>query len=379
MREERRGLPRVDERHRRTGHLAEHRVRQADLRRSGCSARWTWRSSWACGPTRCRAPPATTTRRATRAWPTSSSGRTWARSRWARSRSTRWSSSNVAATLASGGVWCPPNPIDKVFDRHGKEVAVTTETCEQVVPEGLANTLANAMSKDDQGGGTAAGSAGSAGWDLPMSGKTGTTEAHRSSAFLGFTNTLRRPPTTSTTTPPTPGDLCSFPLRQCGSGNLFGGNEPARTWFTAMKPIANNYGPVALPPTDPRYVDGAPGSRVPSVVGHDAGHRRASGSRRPASRSPTRPTRSTAPRRTARWSGRPRLARRCPARSSRSRSPTASRRHRLRRRPVRSPGLPWAAAGDRLDGRRDPWAATDHRAGARSAAATTAATAVIGL
>ena len=31
--------------------------------------------------------------------------------------------SNVAATLASGGMWCPPNPIDKVFDRHGREVA----------------------------------------------------------------------------------------------------------------------------------------------------------------------------------------------------------------------------------------------------------------
>ena len=59
--------------------------------------------------------------------------------------------SNVAATLASGGMWCPPNPIDKVFDRDGKEVAVTTETCEQAVPEGLANTLANAMSKDDSG------------------------------------------------------------------------------------------------------------------------------------------------------------------------------------------------------------------------------------
>ena len=31
--------------------------------------------------------------------------------------------SNVAATLASGGMWCPPSPIDKVFDRHGREVA----------------------------------------------------------------------------------------------------------------------------------------------------------------------------------------------------------------------------------------------------------------
>ena len=95
--------------------------------------------------------------------------------------------SNVAATLASGGMWCPPNPIDKVYDRLGNEVAVTTETCDQVVPEGLANTLSNALSKDDTNG-TAANSAGSVGWGLPMSGKTGTTEAHRSSGFLGYTN-----------------------------------------------------------------------------------------------------------------------------------------------------------------------------------------------
>ncbi len=172
--------------------------------------------------------------------------------------------SNVAATLASGGTWCPPNPIDKVYDRHGTEVAVTTETCEQVVPEGLANTLANALGKDDTGAGTAAGAAGSVGWNLPMSGKTGTTESNRSSAFLGFTNAFAASNyiyDDSTT----PSELCSFPLRQCGSGNLFGGNEPARTWFTAMKPITPEN--VVLPPTDPRYVEGGPGSRVPSVGG----------------------------------------------------------------------------------------------------------------
>jgi membrane peptidoglycan carboxypeptidase len=48
---------------------------------------------------------------------------------------------------------------------------------------------------------------------------------------------------------------------------LYGGNEPAKTWFTAMKPIARNFGDVGLPPTDPLYVDGGPGSRVPSVSG----------------------------------------------------------------------------------------------------------------
>src|SRR3954447_2947270 len=98
--------------------------------------------------------------------------------------------SNVAATLASGGTWCPPNPIDKIYDRHGKELSYTIEPCDQAVPEGLANTLANALSKDDQSGGTASGAAGSVGWTLPMSGKTGTTESHRSLGFVGFTKRL---------------------------------------------------------------------------------------------------------------------------------------------------------------------------------------------
>ncbi|MCV7435560.1 transglycosylase/D,D-transpeptidase PonA2 [Mycolicibacterium bacteremicum] len=174
--------------------------------------------------------------------------------------------SNVAATLASGGVWCPPNPIAQVFDRRGNEVAVTTETCEQVVPEGLANTLAVAMGEDDRGSGTAAGAAGAAGWTLPMSGKTGTTESNRSSAFLGFTSELAAANYIYDDSTQ-PSELCSFPLRQCGYGNLFGGNEPARTWFTAMKPLTPDT--VVLPPPDPRYVEGGPGSRVPSVAGMD--------------------------------------------------------------------------------------------------------------
>jgi len=63
--------------------------------------------------------------------------------------------------------------------------------------------------------------------------------------------------------------LCSSPLRRCGDGNLYGGNEPARTWFTAMKPIATLFGDIHLPPTDREYVEGGPGSRVPSVAGLD--------------------------------------------------------------------------------------------------------------
>ncbi|MDT5009070.1 MAG: hypothetical protein QOH57_687, partial [Mycobacterium sp.] len=137
--------------------------------------------------------------------------------------------SNVAATLASGGVWCSPNPIDKIFDRHGKEVSFTTEPCDQAVPEGLANTFANALSKDSQSPGTAAGSAVSVGWNLPMSGKTGTTESHRSSGFMGFTNNYAAASYIFDDSD-APSGICSFPLRKCHSGDLYGGNEPARTW-----------------------------------------------------------------------------------------------------------------------------------------------------
>ncbi|WP_158240384.1 transglycosylase/D,D-transpeptidase PonA2 [Mycobacterium hubeiense] len=173
--------------------------------------------------------------------------------------------SNVGATLASGGVWCPPTPIEQVIDRHGREVGVETVPCEQAVPEGLANTLTNALGKDHTGG-TATAAAGSVDWNLPMAGKTGTTESHRSSAFLGFTNQFAAANYIFDDSP-NPSGLCSYPLRKCGDGNLYGGSEPAVTWYRAMDPIADHFGPIAMPPTDPRYVDGGAGSEVPSITG----------------------------------------------------------------------------------------------------------------
>ncbi|MGW4479051.1 penicillin-binding protein [Rhodococcus triatomae] len=174
--------------------------------------------------------------------------------------------SNVAATLASHGKWCPPSPIDTIFDRYGKPVPITEQACEQVVEPGLADTLANAMSKDDKPGGTSAAAAGANGWTLPMAGKTGTTESHMSSAFLGFTNNLAGAVYVYADSP-TPREICSSPLRQCGSGNVFGGNEPAQAWFKAMKPVVDDFGPTELPPIDPKYQRGSANAQVPNVAG----------------------------------------------------------------------------------------------------------------
>ncbi|MQY17931.1 penicillin-binding protein [Nocardia macrotermitis] len=173
--------------------------------------------------------------------------------------------SNVAATLASGGKWCPPSPIKQVLDRNGKPVSLTQQACEQVIDPGLAHTLANALGQDAVGG-TAAGSARAAGWNVPVASKTGTTETNRSSAFLGFTDSLAGAAYIYGDSP-TPDQICSFPLRNCGSGNLFGGNEPARSWFMGIKPVLGNFPPTSLPPLDDKYVRGSNNSQIPDVMG----------------------------------------------------------------------------------------------------------------
>ena len=278
--------------------------------------------------------------------------------------------SNVAATLASGGTWCPPNPIDKVFDRTGKDVSVTTETCEQVVPEGLANTLANAMSKDDQSG-TAAGSASSVG--LVAAG----VRKDRNDGSSPVVGLLR--------------------LHQ----RLRGRQLHLRRLDLAV-------GPVLLPASAVRIRQPVRRQRArPDVVHrHEADHPRrraaapdrsalrrrctrlegaqrrrndpgpgtaAAEGRRLPGRRPGHPGRQrlacTAP-----WSAPRPAARRSPARSSPSRSATASRRHRRhhRRECCRRFRSERAAARNRIDGRQHPRPAADHGPGAGSAAASTA-------
>ena len=56
--------------------------------------------------------------------------------------------SNVAATLASGGTWCPPNPIDKLIDRNGNEVVRHHRSLR---PGGARRAGQHAGQRDEQG------------------------------------------------------------------------------------------------------------------------------------------------------------------------------------------------------------------------------------
>ncbi|WP_435532234.1 transglycosylase domain-containing protein [Rhodococcus antarcticus] len=180
--------------------------------------------------------------------------------------------SNVGATLASSGMWCPPSPIESVTESTGAPVDIGEQACAQVVAPGLANTLTVALSQDDVNG-TSANAARQVGWGYPTSGKTGTTNGYKSAAFLGFTNTLAGANIVFDDSPAPKGiRVAGFSPSSCGNlecGNITGGTTPAHTFYTALKPVIDAYGPVALPPTDPAFVNGSSTGNVPSVVGQD--------------------------------------------------------------------------------------------------------------
>lgn len=161
---------------------------------------------------------------------------------------------NVSASLADHGRWCPPTPVLKVTDRSGKDVTPEVGGCEQVLDRKAADALAVGLG-GDAGDGTAAAAARSAGWSGPVSAKTGTTESNQSAAFLGFIPGLAGA-TYAFNDGGSVQQLCSSPLRQCASGDLFGGGEPARAFFTTLTATAGLYGGGALPEVDRSFLHG---------------------------------------------------------------------------------------------------------------------------
>ncbi|EFK55167.1 transglycosylase domain-containing protein [Corynebacterium genitalium ATCC 33030] len=179
--------------------------------------------------------------------------------------------SNVGATLASGGKWCEPNPVAKVEDRLGQEVFIERPDCEEAVSPELASGLANGMAQDTISG-TAKDAAAAYGWSGPVAAKTGTTESHQSSAFLGFNNAFAAATyiyNDGTQTTP----LCSGPVRQCNYGDLFGGKEAARSWFQMATQIPGVQG-AGLPTPSPLYDPASRNDLFDSVVGLQAAEAR---------------------------------------------------------------------------------------------------------
>jgi membrane peptidoglycan carboxypeptidase len=179
---------------------------------------------------------------------------------------------NVGATLDSGGMWCPPSPVEEITDSAGHRVPITELPCERVLDEGLANTLLNGLSHDDVMG-TAAASAKALGWNRPIGSKTGTTQEYKSAGFFGVLPQAAGAVITFDNSP-SPRQLCDpggeSPPVACSSGNIYGGKAPARTFFRAMNGYLAGQPAPPLPPTEDRYVNGGDAARVPEVIGKAA-------------------------------------------------------------------------------------------------------------
>jgi membrane peptidoglycan carboxypeptidase len=175
---------------------------------------------------------------------------------------------NVSATILSGGVWCPPNPIQSVTNRDGQPVAVAQQPCEQVVNPGLAHTLAAGLSKDTTAG-TSAAAAGAANWHRPDIGKTGTTNNSESVAFIGGVDGYAAASMVYADSAH-PQEVCPgkpVHLGNCGHG-AFGGTVAAPPYFAAFNQLLAGQPDVPIPGPDPAYQD--QGDRppvVPYVVG----------------------------------------------------------------------------------------------------------------
>ncbi|MEU4522478.1 transglycosylase domain-containing protein [Amycolatopsis sp. NPDC024027] len=161
---------------------------------------------------------------------------------------------NVSATLMSGGVWCPPNPILSVTDRNGDAVPVAQQACERVIPQGVADTLEAGLSKDTTSG-TSAEAARAAGWTRPDIGKTGTTQLSESVAFVGGVDGYAVSSMVFADGPH-PREICPgtpVHLGDCGHG-AFGGTVAAPPYFHAMSRLLAGVPDQPIPAADPAYL-----------------------------------------------------------------------------------------------------------------------------
>ncbi|MBO0840863.1 MAG: penicillin-binding protein, partial [Sciscionella sp.] len=175
---------------------------------------------------------------------------------------------NVVATLKSGGMWCPPNPIMSITDRNGKPVPVHALPCEQVVSPQVANALLDGMSQDTVSG-TSAQAAKAAGWSRPDVGKTGTTQENKSVAFVGGVNNYAVASMVfADDAKPRP--ICpGHPVvgASYGCSHAFGGSVAAPPYFQAFNKILAGQPNQPVPGADPAFLQAHPhGDTVPFVM-----------------------------------------------------------------------------------------------------------------
>ena len=132
------------------------------------------------------------------------------------------------ATLAANGRYCPPNPILSITTYDRKQIKLSPPACRQVIDQDVAKGATNLLTNVIKSGtGTAA-----ALGDRPAAGKTGTTDSHYQSWFVGFTPQLATAVWVGT--PYNQFAMKNVTLAGISYANVFGGTISAPLWHDIM-------------------------------------------------------------------------------------------------------------------------------------------------
>ena len=133
------------------------------------------------------------------------------------------------ATLAADGKYCTPNPLLSITTSEKKEIKVPKTVCKQVIDQQIARGVTRLLEGViDHGTGVGAKLAGG----RPAAGKTGTTDGHTESWFIGYTP--QRAAAVWIGTPYSQKTMKNLSLGGRHYGEIFGGTIAAPLWAEIM-------------------------------------------------------------------------------------------------------------------------------------------------
>jgi membrane peptidoglycan carboxypeptidase len=132
------------------------------------------------------------------------------------------------ATLAANGKYCAPNPILAITTADKKPVKIGATPCKQVIEPDIAKGATELLKGVITNGTAKAASLGG----RPAAGKTGTTDEHKQSWFIGYTPQLSTAVWVGT--PYTQFRMKNISLGGTYYGEVFGGTISAPTWHDIM-------------------------------------------------------------------------------------------------------------------------------------------------
>lgn len=168
---------------------------------------------------------------------------------------------NSYATLAADGKYCPPNPIEKITTARGKEIKIAQPECKQVLKPGVARGVTQLLEGPIKNG-TARGAQLNGG--RVAAGKTGTTDGHRQSWFVGYTPQLASAVWVGT--PITEKRMDGVVLNGRAYGSVFGGTIAAPLWKRIVDDASSGM-PMKQFTSPSQDIQSGEQVSIPSVIG----------------------------------------------------------------------------------------------------------------